>query len=65
MMTVDGDQLDLLCFRRYGRWDVVPIVLKANPGLADRGDVLHAGIEIIFPVITEPTRGQVRLWGYK
>ena len=47
--TAEGDVLDEICWRRYGRADVVPMVLAANPGLADVAPVLPAGIPIVFP----------------
>lgn len=51
--TRDGDTLDLVCFDHYGKEAVnqsVVAVLEANPGLADYGPVLPAGIAIILPV---------------
>lgn len=48
--TKDGDVLDAICMEFYAN-DVVPlpIVYNANPGLADIGPVLPAGIDIILP----------------
>ena len=42
-LTADGDILDEICWRRYGREDAVPAVLAANPRLADAGPVLAVG----------------------
>ena len=50
--TVDGDVVDHVCWRHYGReWNTTETVLAANPGLAVRGPVLPAGIAILLPVI--------------
>ncbi len=61
--TSDGDMLDDLCWRYYGRQSgAVELVLGANPGLADRGPVYPAGI-ITLPDLAAPTAtGPVRLW---
>ncbi len=63
--TSDGDELDWICWRHYGRTaGAVEAVLEANPGLADRGPVLPAGIEIELPDLPEPERQTLpRLWG--
>ncbi len=47
-----GDTVDLLCWRHYGRTrDVTEAVLAANPGLADLGPVLPHGHAVIMPDI--------------
>lgn len=63
--TSDGDTVDYVCWRHYGRTaETVEVVLEANPGLAARGPVLPAGVEIELPAIEEPERQTlVRLWG--
>ncbi len=63
--TLDGDVLDEICWRRYGREDAVPAVLAANPGLADQPPILPAGIAIVLPPLpaAEPSPAAVRLWG--
>ncbi len=48
-LTTDGDVLDEICWRRYGREDAVPDVLAANRGLADVGAVLPAGVLLVLP----------------
>lgn len=62
-VTKDGDMLDALCWKHYGVESAVVTVLEANPGLADYGPVLPAGIVIALPdqasSTTEPT---VKLW---
>jgi phage tail protein X len=62
--TKDGDMLDAICQRHYGRTaGVVESVLEANPGLADLGPVLDAGVVIVLPELPapEPDEG-VSLW---
>lgn len=62
----DGDVVDAIVWKHYGRQDsrIVEAVLKANPGLADRGPVLGAGVRIALPEIETPAQQQVvRLWG--
>lgn len=64
-ITKDGDVVDWVAWSYYGTQDnrTAELVYEANPGLADRGAVLPAGIEIILPDITPPTTTQgVRLW---
>ena len=64
ILTADGDVLDELCWRHYGREDAVPEVLRANPGLADAVPVLAAGRLIALPELPpapEPD-GAVVLW---
>ena len=62
--TVDGDMLDLICYRELGSAQHVPAVLVANPKLAALGPVYPAGLIIVLPSVTTPVaRGQIRLWG--
>lgn len=65
-MTKQGDVLDDVAWRQYGvnSWPVVQQVLDANPGLADRGPVLPAGLTITLPAIPNPTTTvkSVSLW---
>ena len=62
--AIEGDVLDAICWRQYGRQaGAVEAVLAANPGLADLGPVLPLGTVIELPVIDEaPASGYVRLW---
>ncbi|GAB6178394.1 tail protein X [Desulfobaculum senezii] len=56
--------VDAICQRHYGRTaGVVESVLEANPGLADFGPVLDAGVVIVLPELPapEPDEG-VSLW---
>ncbi|WP_459900060.1 tail protein X [Desulfobaculum senezii] len=62
--TKDGDMVDAICQRHYGRTaGVVESVLEANPDLADLGPVLDAGVVIVLPELPapEPDEG-VSLW---
>ena len=62
---MDGDTLDGICWRHYGREDALPAVLAANPGLADHPPVLSAGIVVVLPELDPPSPRPpaVRLWG--
>ena len=60
-----GDTLDDVCWRHYGRSSgVVEAVLAANPGLAGRGPILPMGTLIELPdVAPQPTTSRtVNLW---
>ena len=67
-VTVDGDVLDAIIAAHYGsRADaldrVLPAVLDANHGLAERGAVLPAGATIALPELPLPAAiPTVRLW---
>lgn len=64
--TRDGDSVDWICWRAYGRLSagLVEAVLEANPGLADNGPLLPGGLRITLPEIERPTASRrVRLWG--
>lgn len=62
-ISCDGDMLDAVCWRQYGREDVVPVVLESNPHLAGLPPVLTAGIRILLPDISEPhSTTTLRLW---
>lgn len=65
LRTQQNDTVDALCWRHYGRTaGVVETVLDANPGLADRGAVLQAGVLVNLPEIqtSAPERQMVNLW---
>lgn len=65
LRTQQNDTVDALCWRHYGRTaGVVEAVLDANPGLADRGAVLQAGVLVNLPEIQTyaPERQMVNLW---
>lgn len=76
--TAQGDVLDAICAKHYGTgvanprrrgavtWPdrgLVEAVFLANPGLAERGPVLPAGLDLILP--DPPARAEaprVQLW---
>ncbi|TDJ76959.1 phage tail protein [Pseudomonas putida] len=63
--TQQNDTVDALCWRHYGRTaGVVEAVLNANPGLADQGPVLPAGLLVTLPdqQTAAPERQTVSLW---
>lgn len=65
LITHQHDTVDALCWRHYGRTaGVTEVVLQNNPGLADHGPVLPAGISVLLPSVqvTAPVRQQVHLW---
>ncbi|WP_312948105.1 tail protein X [Superficieibacter sp.] len=59
-----GDTLDAVCARYYGRTEgVFEAVLAANPGLAEHGAVLPHGIVIELPdVQSSPITETINLW---
>ncbi|AXF77460.1 tail protein X [Erwinia tracheiphila] len=61
--ALQGDTVDLLCWRHYGTTQgVTENVLSANPGLSQQV-FLDAGQEIELPEITRSTqRETVQLW---
>ena len=61
--AMQGDTLDLLCWRTLARTDIVEATLALNPGLADHGPVLPTGllVELAEPTTTH-TRATVNLW---
>lgn len=64
-ITRDGDTADLIAWKQYGSQSgrVVEQLLEANPGLADFGPTLPAGVAVKVPAITpEPITKGVRLW---
>ena len=64
-LTSDDDILDAVCQAHYGRQaGAVEAVLEANPGLAERGPLLPAGLRIELPDLPGEARESraVRLW---
>ncbi|EGT4306147.1 phage tail protein [Cronobacter sakazakii] len=59
-----GDTLDVICARYYGRTEsVVESVLAENPGLAELGAVLPHGTPVDLPdVQAAPAPETVNLW---
>ncbi|MCE9797486.1 tail protein X [Citrobacter portucalensis] len=62
--AMQGDTLDALCARYYGRTEnVVETVLQANPGLSELGVILPHGTAIDLPdVETSPMAETLNLW---
>lgn len=63
--THQGDTVDALCFRHYGRTQgVVEAVLEQNPGLADYGPILPHGLQVELPETPtqQSTPQLLRLW---
>jgi phage tail protein X len=63
-LTREGDILDDLCFRIYGKQDAgqVEAVLLANPNLSEVALELPAQTVITFPDLTTEAKATVRLW---
>lgn len=64
VIALQGDTLDALCYRHYGRTQgVVEDVLAANPGLAGLGVILPHGTAVTLPdIATAPVRESIQLW---
>lgn len=61
--TMQGDTLDALCWRHLGRTEaVVEATLERNPGLATRGPILPAGLEVTLADVPPATAPVVNLW---
>ena len=61
--TRGGDMFDDICWRWYGESsDSVPLMLEANPGLADEIEPLRAGLLITLPEISPPPSTAARIW---
>jgi len=61
--TRDGDMLDMICYRHYGRQsEAVEAVLEANRGLADKGPVFAAGLIIDLPALSTPEAKVIQIW---
>ena len=55
-VTIDGDMIDAVAFAYYGNEHKrhTEDILNGNPGLADRGPILPAGLVIKLPRKQEP-----------
>lgn len=63
--ALQGDTLDAICWRHYGRTaGVVELALEANPGLADLGPVLPLGTPVNLPPAppAREERRTIQLW---
>ncbi|ENG1466928.1 tail protein X [Yersinia enterocolitica] len=62
--ALQGDTLDALCWRYYGRTqDVLEQVYDANPGLSELGAILSHGYPVQLPDMAPAAqRETVQLW---
>lgn len=56
-VTIDGDMIDAVAFAYYGNEHKkhTEAILDANPGLAELGAVLPAGLVVVLPRKVEQT----------
>lgn len=57
-VTQEGDSVDLIAYRRFGKHGMEAAILDANPGLAAHGPILPIGIKISIPI---PAKDSVKL----
>lgn len=64
-LTKAGETADFIVWKLYGdRSGAVEALLDANPGLADEGCTLPAGLTVIVPEPSAETpRTTIRIWG--
>lgn len=64
VFSVQGDTVELICYRRYGYTSgVTEQILNTNPGLAALGPILPMGTKIELPDITAKTQPKtLNLW---
>jgi phage tail protein X len=63
VLAKDNETLDLICYRHYGREDVVTDVLMANPHIARLSAFLPAGTIVDLPDVKLPREEDViRIW---
>lgn len=64
VIALQGDTLDLLCWRHYGRTQgVVEQALQANPTIADAGVFLAMGQCVELPDIVQTAQqDMIQLW---
>jgi phage tail protein X len=62
--TREGDMLDHIAWKHYKKQSgAVEEILEANPGLAEYGEQLPAGLVITLPDIVLPESKEIiRLW---
>ncbi len=63
-VTVDGDTLDYIVWRHYGKTSgVLEQVLEQNRHLRQYDAVLPAGVQITLPIIPEKNQKQkIKIW---
>lgn len=64
VIAQQGDTLDALCLRHYGRTGgIVEAALAANPGLAELGPILPHGTSVSLPEVRSAAITEtVNLW---
>nr|WP_265023193.1 tail protein X [Wolbachia endosymbiont (group B) of Ischnura elegans] len=64
-LAKENDMLDYICWKHYGFTSgAVEIVLEENPGLAEYGSFLPAGLKIKLPIIEKPLQKSIlKIWG--
>ncbi|MCG5240432.1 tail protein X [Azospirillum doebereinerae] len=64
-VTKAGDVADWIAWKQYGtRSGATEALLDTNPGLADAGTTLPAGLTITLPDLpAAPARATIRIWG--
>ena len=62
--TIDGDAIDLICFREYGiSSKTTEVVLDHNYRIADNPIQMPAGVDVALPPQEPPSlRSIIRLW---
>ncbi|WP_406705247.1 tail protein X [Sodalis sp.] len=62
--ALQGDTVDQLCYRHYGRTQgLTEAVLATNPGLCDHGPFLAAGQRVRLPVSRPSVNApRLQLW---
>ncbi|BFD48241.1 MAG: tail protein X [Wolbachia endosymbiont of Sergentomyia squamirostris] len=63
-ITRENEMLDQICWKHYGYSSgAVEIVLEENPGIADYGSFLPAGLKIRLPTIQEQLKkSKLKVW---
>lgn len=66
-LTRDGDMVDAICWKHYDEAQLpfaIERVYAANPGLADVGPILPAGLTVVLPDLARPDAPPIiRIWG--
>lgn len=65
VQTIHGETLDQLCWRALGSTVPVDLVYAENPGLAEHGPILPAGLTVRLPITPAnpaPLRETITLW---
>lgn len=58
--TRENEMLDYICWKHYGySGGAVELVLESNPGLAEHGSFLPAGLKIKLPVIQKTSQESI------